>query len=49
MRCDIHKASDTTGKDFANMHWWSTLDFGGDNVITVKCNGKNYQTETHSS
>ena len=45
MEVEIHKPSDPY-KDFGGLHWWYTLDFGGDDVITIKCNGKNYRTQT---
>ena len=48
MYIESHKFSDPdTG--FGNLHWWYTLDFGGDDVISMKCNGKNYQTDPDTS
>lgn len=49
MTVEVHKALSDPDKDFGNLHWWYTLDFGGDNIITVKCNGKNYRTTPATS
>jgi hypothetical protein len=44
MYYEAHLAWDTE-KDFNTIHWWYTLDFGEGNVITVKANGINYNTD----
>ena len=49
MRYDLHKRYDETGKNFATMHWWYTLDFGGDNVITITCDAMNFITDPATS
>jgi hypothetical protein len=49
MRYDVHKRFDETGKDFTTIHWWYTLDFGGDDVITITCNGLNFNTDPATS
>ena len=49
MTVEVHKALSDPDKDFGNLHWWYTLDFGGDDVITIKCNGKNYRTTPATS
>ncbi|MEJ2126502.1 MAG: hypothetical protein P8X84_03160, partial [Candidatus Bathyarchaeota archaeon] len=48
MEVEVHQVNDEE-KDFGNLHWWYTLDFGDGNVITVKCNGKNYRTTPTTS
>ena len=49
MRYDLHKRYDETGKNFATMHWWYTLDFGGDDVITITCDAMNFITDPATS